>query len=77
MSTVGAVTRRAFMGLGAATAGGLAVGYYFYSKPFPNPLAAMAAEGDAVFNPYVRIATDNTITYRRASCGNGSRYRCD
>ncbi len=73
MSRLGTITRRSFMGLGAATTGGLAVGYYFYTKPFPNPLAAMAAEGDAVFNPYVKIVPDNTITIitPRAEMGQG------
>ena len=73
MSRLGTITRRSFMGLGVAATGGLAVGYYFYTKPFPNPLTAMAAEGDAVFNPYVKIAADNTITIiaPRAEMGQG------
>ncbi len=70
MSRLGIITRRSFMGLGVSATGGLAVGYYFYTKPFPNPLAA---EGDAVFNPYVKIAADNTITIiaPRAEMGQG------
>ena len=73
MSRLGTITRRSFMGLGVAATGGLAVGYYFYTKPFPNPLAAMAAEGDAVFNPYVKITPDNVITIiaPRAEMGQG------
>ena len=73
MSRLGTITRRSFMGLGVAATGGMAVGYYFYTKPFPNPLAAMAAERDAVFNPYVKIAPDNTITIiaPRAEMGQG------
>lgn len=73
MSRLGTITRRSFMGLGAAATGGLAVGFYFYTKPFPNPLAAIAADGDAIFNPYVKIAPDNTITIiaPRAEMGQG------
>ena len=73
MSRAGTITRRSFMGLGIAATGGVAVGYYFYTKPFPNPLVALAAEGDAIFNPYVKIAPDNTITIiaPRAEMGQG------
>lgn len=66
-------TRRAFLGLGVLAAGGLAVGYYFYRRPYPNPLEAELAEGEATFNPYVKIAADNTITIiaPRAEMGQG------
>lgn len=50
MSRLGKYTRRAFLGLGVAAAGGLAVGYYFYQKPYANPLDANKAEGDTPFN---------------------------
>jgi len=73
MSRLGTITRRSFMSLGVAAAGGLAVGYYMYRKPYANPLLAMASEGDAVFNPYVRIAPGNVITIiaPRAEMGQG------
>ncbi len=73
MGKAGKITRRVFMGVGAAAAGGLAVGYYYYKKPYDNPLEALAAEGDAVFNPYVKIAADGTITIiaPRAEMGQG------
>jgi isoquinoline 1-oxidoreductase beta subunit len=58
----GRIARRAFLGLGIAAAGGLAVGYYFYRRPYPNPIAGLLAEGEASFNPYVRIGPDNRIT---------------
>ncbi len=58
----GRIARRAFLGLGIAAAGGLAVGYYFYRRPYPNPIAGLLAEGEASFNPYVRIGRDNRIT---------------
>jgi len=66
-------TRRAFLGLGVLAAGGLAVGYYFYRRPYANPLEAALAEGETTFNPYVKIAADNTITIiaPRAEMGQG------
>ncbi|KZL20689.1 Isoquinoline 1-oxidoreductase subunit beta [Pseudovibrio axinellae] len=73
MSRLGKYTRRAFLGLGVAAAGGLAVGYYFYQKPYANPLDAKKAEGETPFNPYVMIDADNTITIiaPRAEMGQG------
>lgn len=73
MSRAGKITRRAFLGVGVVAAGGLAVGYYFYRKPYANPLEAIAAEGEAVFNPYIKISSDNTITIiaPRAEMGQG------
>ncbi|MEM8789767.1 MAG: molybdopterin cofactor-binding domain-containing protein [Pseudomonadota bacterium] len=62
MGRIAKYTRRGFLGLGALAAGGVAVGYYFYQRPYANPLAAQAAEGEAVFNPYVKIAPDGAIT---------------
>ena len=62
MSRLGKFTRRAFR-LGAATvAGGVAVGYWYYRRPYPNPLEDELADGEATFNPYVKIGSDNTIT---------------
>jgi len=61
MGKLKTITRRTFMGLGIAGAGGLAVGYYYYQKPYLNPLLASAAEKDAVLTPYVIITPDNQI----------------
>ena len=66
-------TRRAVLGLALTAAGGVAVGYYYYRRPFPNPLAGEDFEGQAIFNPYVVIAPDNRITIitPRAEMGQG------
>ncbi len=71
--SIGKITRRVFLGGAAAIAGGLAVGYYSYRRPYPNPLADDLAAGEATFNPYVKIAADNTITIivPRAEMGQG------
>ena len=73
MASIGKIARRSFLVGVAAIAGGVAVGYYYYRKPFPNPLADGLAEGEATFNPYVKIAVDNTITIivPRAEMGQG------
>lgn len=73
MSRAGRITRRVFLGTAGAAAAGLAIGYYFYRRPFPNPLEAHAAEGEAVFSPFVKIAADGPITIivPRAEMGQG------
>ena len=57
----------------AAVAGGVAFGYYEYRKPYPNPLKKGLASGEGTFNPYVKIASDNTVTIitGRAEMGQG------
>lgn len=73
MGTLGKIARRTFLIGTGLVAGGLAVGYYYYRKPYPNPLEDELAEGEATFNPYVKIAPDNTITLiaPRAEMGQG------
>lgn len=73
MSRAGKIARRTFLIGAAAVAGGVAFGYYAYRRPFPNPLLDALAEGEATFNPYVKIGSDNTITViaPRAEMGQG------
>ncbi|MGB1214043.1 MAG: molybdopterin cofactor-binding domain-containing protein [Pikeienuella sp.] len=73
MSKLGKIARRTFL-IGATTmAGGLAVGYYFYQRDPKNPIADRLSEGEATFNPFIKIAADNTITIYtgRAEMGQG------
>jgi isoquinoline 1-oxidoreductase subunit beta len=72
---VGTIARRTFLIGSAAVAGGLAVGYYSYRRPYDNPLLKGARGGEAVFNPYVKIGADNRITVivPRAEMGQGVR----
>ncbi|MBL4731268.1 MAG: xanthine dehydrogenase family protein molybdopterin-binding subunit [Rhizobiaceae bacterium] len=67
------IARRTFLIGATAIAGGLAVGYYYVRKPYPNPLEDELSEGEVTFNPYVKIAPDNTITIitARAEMGQG------
>lgn len=73
MGRLAKITRRTFLGLGLAAAGGLAVGYYYYRKPYANPLEGLLAEGESTFNPFLTIAQDETITVfaPRAEMGQG------
>ena len=48
-------SRRAFLVSSAAVAGGVAFGVYAVNSPPDNPLLADRGEGEAVFNPWVRI----------------------
>jgi len=70
-STAGKIVRRTFLGLGAAAIGGVALGVWAVRREVDNPLSADA--GEAVFNPYLKIAQDGTITVitPRAEMGQG------
>ncbi len=70
---VGKLTRRALLFGAAAVAGGTAFGYWYVTSPYANPLESELGPGEATFNPFVKIATDNTITViaPRAEMGQG------
>ena len=70
MSRLGTIARRGFLIGSAAIAGGVALGWYAYRKPYANPLQA---DQDAVaLTPYVMIdATGVTIIAPRAEMGQG------
>lgn len=73
MASLGKIARRTFLIGAAAIAGGVAVGYWYVSSPYANPLEDDLAEGEVTFNPYVKIAPDNTVTViaPRAEMGQG------
>ncbi|MCK5748130.1 MAG: molybdopterin-dependent oxidoreductase, partial [Oricola sp.] len=70
---MGKILRRTFLIGTGLVAGGLAVGYYAASRPWPNPLEADLAPGEETFNPYVKIGADGAITIiaPRAEMGQG------
>ncbi|MEM1315034.1 MAG: xanthine dehydrogenase family protein molybdopterin-binding subunit, partial [Pseudomonadota bacterium] len=70
---MGRLTRRVFLGLGAATIGGLAIGGWYATRPRGNPLEAALAEGDATFNPFVLVRESGEIVViaPRAEMGQG------
>lgn len=67
------IARRTFLIGAAAIAGGVAVGYFYTSRPYGNPLETDLGEGEATFNPFVKIAADDTVTIivPRAEMGQG------
>lgn len=67
------IARRTFLVGAAAIAGGVAFGTYYVSTPYPNPLDKDLGEGEAAFNPFIKISTDNTLTIitPRAEMGQG------
>lgn len=79
MSTLGKMTRRAFLFGSVAVAGGVAFGYYKYKQPYPNPLSDDVADtedgiaDDAVaLTPYLLIDQQGiTIITPRAEMGQG------
>ncbi|MGG7568093.1 molybdopterin cofactor-binding domain-containing protein [Rhodovulum sp. DZ06] len=70
---MGKITRRIFMGLGAAAVGGLAVGYYYVAAPHPNPLNGTRDGDESVLNPWLVISAEGEITViaPRAEMGQG------
>jgi isoquinoline 1-oxidoreductase subunit beta len=67
------IARRTFLIGAAAIAGGVAVGYYYVRQPWDNPLETALQPGEATFNPWVKISSDETITVivPRAEMGQG------
>ena len=55
------IARRSFL-IGSATIlGGVAFGTYMIKRPHENPLIAGLSDGEASFNPYVKITSDEII----------------
>ncbi|MHA3976778.1 xanthine dehydrogenase family protein molybdopterin-binding subunit [Halovulum sp. GXIMD14794] len=74
MGRIRTFTRRAFLVGSVAVAGGVAFGTYMVRKPHANPLADGLAEGEATFNPWVRIGPDGvTLIAPHTDLGQGVR----
>ena len=72
MSTIGTIARRTFLIGSAAIAGGVAFGIYMVRRDPANPLADVIAEGEATFNPWVKIDADKiTLITPHADKGQG------
>jgi isoquinoline 1-oxidoreductase subunit beta len=73
MVSIAKITRRTFLGAAVVAGGAVAFGFYVSRKTYANPLEKDLAAGEATFNPYVKIAPDNTITViaPRAEMGQG------
>ncbi|MEJ6394811.1 molybdopterin cofactor-binding domain-containing protein [Gymnodinialimonas sp. 2305UL16-5] len=72
MSRAGKIARRTFLIGSAAIAGGVAFGIYAVRRPHDNPLADGLAEGEATFNPWVKISSDGiTLITPHVDVGQG------
>ena len=55
MGRLKTIARRSFLVGSVAVVGGVAFGTYMATKPLENPLSGQVGEGEATFNPYVKI----------------------
>ena len=69
------ILRRTFLIGSVAIAGGVAFGAYVARKPYANPIADGLAEGEASFNPWVKISADQiTLITPHADLGQGAAH---
>lgn len=72
MSRMRKIGRRAFLIGSAAVVGGIAFGAYAVNKPHDNPLSTGRKDGEATFNPFVKITGDKiTLIAPHADKGQG------
>ena len=72
MANLGKIARRTFLVGSVAVAGGVAFGYYAVKKPHPNPLRASLGEGEATFNPWVKVSKEGvTLITPHTDIGQG------
>lgn len=75
MGRLKTIARRSFLIGSAAIVGGVAFGAYVVRKPHANPLLDNLAEGEASFNPYVKISADGiTLITPHADLGQGAQH---
>ena len=73
MGRIKTITRRSFLVGSAAIAGGVAFGTYAVKRPHDNPLLNGLADGDATFNPWVKIdAQKVTLIVPHLDMGQGA-----
>lgn len=74
MSKLGSIARRTFLVGSVAIAGGVAFGTYLVRRTPANPLLDGRGEGEAVFNPWVKVdAKGITLIAPHADLGQGVR----
>ncbi|MDJ0627510.1 MAG: molybdopterin-dependent oxidoreductase [Rhodobacter sp.] len=75
MSRLGKIARRTFLIGSAAVAGGVVFGVYAARTPHPNPLAETLADGEASFNPWIKIDGEKiTLITPHSDVGQGVRH---
>ena len=72
MGRLKTIGRRSFLIGSAAVLGGVAFGSYLTSKPHENPLIAGLKDGEAAFNPFVKLTGEKiTLIVPHADIGQG------
>lgn len=72
MGRLRTIGRRAFLISSTAVLGGVAFGTYLAQRPHDNPLSEGLGEGEAAFNPFVKITADTiTLIAPHADVGQG------
>lgn len=72
MGRLKTIGRRSFLIGSTAILGGVAFGSYMVARPLDNPLAAGLGEGEAAFNPFVKLTSDQiTLIVPHADIGQG------
>ncbi len=72
MGRLRTIGRRTFLIGSTAVLGGVAFGTFMAARPHANPLAAGLAEGEAAFNPFVKLTSDGiTLIVPHADIGQG------
>ncbi|MEM7378319.1 MAG: xanthine dehydrogenase family protein molybdopterin-binding subunit, partial [Pseudomonadota bacterium] len=75
MGALKTLTRRTFLIGSASIAGGVAFGVYTARTPHENPLARVATDGEAVFNPWVKVSRAGiTLIAPHADVGQGVQH---
>ncbi|MEM7763898.1 MAG: molybdopterin cofactor-binding domain-containing protein [Pseudomonadota bacterium] len=73
MGKVRTIARRTFLIGSTAIAGGVAFGVYLTKRPHDNPLLEDLADGEAAFNPWVKIDADGiTLITPHVDIGQGA-----
>ncbi len=72
MGRLRTIGRRTFLIGSTAVLGGVAFGTFMAARPHANPLTAGLAEGEAAFNPFVKLTSDGiTLIVPHADIGQG------
>ena len=72
MGRLKTIGRRSFLIGSAAVLGGVAFGTFMAARPHDNPLMAGLGEGEAAFNPFVKLTSDGiTLIVPHADIGQG------
>src|SRR6478735_5010548 len=74
MASIKSIARRTFLVGSAVVAGGVVFGTYMLRRSLPNPIAEALADGEATFNPWVKVTSKGvTLIAPHTDIGQGVR----